>query len=127
MNILYYSMTGNNKSFLAKTNYKDRIESIQNIDHNINEPFILVTSTVNFGEVPKPVQKFLDRHSQYLKAVVSSGNRNWGQNFGRAGDVISKKYNVPLLMKFEMRGTTQSVNEFNERMEKFEKLQSCGA
>lgn len=122
MKIYYYSMTGNTESFLKRSTFTN-YENITSIE-DVNEPFIIATGTVNYGEVPLPVDNFLSRHSKYLKGVISSGNRNWGENFAKAGDVIAEKYNVPLIMKFELRGGQKELNQFNERMEKFEKVQS---
>lgn len=122
MKIYYYSMTGNTESFLKRSTFTN-YENITSIE-DVNEPFIIATGTVNYGEVPLPVDNFLSRHSKYLKGVISSGNRNWGENFAKAGDVIAEKYNVPLIMKFELRGNQKELNQFNERMEKFERVQS---
>ncbi|MGL9687456.1 MAG: class Ib ribonucleoside-diphosphate reductase assembly flavoprotein NrdI [Candidatus Phytoplasma sp. TWB_XP] len=33
-----------------------------------------------------------------------SGNKNWGKNYGKAGDTIASTYNVPLVLKFEDSG-----------------------
>ena len=118
MKVLYYSLTGNCKAFLERSNITN-YESIQNID-SINEPFIIMTGTINFGEAPLPVLNFLSHNSEYLKGVIASGNRNWGPNFSKAGDVIAEKYNVPLIMKFELRGSQKQINEFNERMIDFD-------
>lgn len=122
MKIYYYSMTGNTESFLKRSTFTN-YENITSIE-DVNEPFIIATGTVNYGEVPLPVDNFLSRYSKYLKGVISSGNRNWGENFAKAGDVIAEKYNVPLIMKFELRGNQKELNQFNERMEKFERVQS---
>lgn len=122
MKIYYYSMTGNTKSFLQRSKF-DNYENINSVEE-VNEPFIIATGTVKYGEVPLPVINFLENNSQYLRGVISSGNRNWGENFAKAGDVIAKKYNVPLIMKFELRGSQKQLEEFNERMDKFEKIQS---
>ena len=122
MKIYYYSMTGNTKSFLKRSKF-DNYENI-NLVEEVNEPFIIATGTVKYGEVPLPVINFLENNSQYLRGVISSGNRNWGENFAKAGDVIAEKYNVPLIMKFELRGSQKQLEEFNERMDKFEKIQS---
>lgn len=122
MKIYYYSMTGNTESFLKRSTFTN-YENITSIE-DVNEPFIIATGTVNYGEVPLPVDNFLSCHSKYLKGVISSGNRNWGENFAKAGDVIAEKYNVPLIMKFELRGSQKELNQFNERMEKFERVQS---
>lgn len=57
-------------------------------------------------------------HAQ-LQAVAASGNRNWGQNFAKAGRTISEEYNVPLLMKFEVQGTNNDVIEFKDKVGNF--------
>ncbi len=43
----------------------------------VHEPFIIVTGTIGFGEVPEPVQSFLEVNHQYIRGVAASGNRNW--------------------------------------------------
>ena len=120
MKIYYYSMTGNTESFLQRSKF-DNFENINSVE-DVNEPFVIATGTVKYGEVPLPVDNFLSRHSQYLRGFISSGNRNWGPNFAKAGDVIAEKYNVPLIMKFELRGSQKQLEEFNERMDKFERI-----
>lgn len=114
MLVVYYSLTGNIKRFLDKTHYKNII-SLKDAD-NISEPYVLVTNTLGFGEVPPKVTNFLKNNSSYLKGVISSGNRNWGQNFAKAGDIISNQYKVPLLMKIELHGNEKDINLFNERI-----------
>lgn len=127
MNIIYYSLTGNVRRFITKA--ETEATDMMEVD-SVNEPFIIVTSTIGFGEIPVPVEQFLDEHRQYLTAVVSSGNRNWGQNFAKAGDRISEKYGVPLLMKFELHGNMRDVTIFKEKVDglsedyKREKIQS---
>ena len=76
----------------------------------------MVTGTIGFGEVPEPVQSFLNHNSEHLEAVAASGNRNWGQNFAKAGITISEDYQVPLLMKFEVQGTNSDVEEFKVKV-----------
>ncbi|QCT75851.1 class Ib ribonucleoside-diphosphate reductase assembly flavoprotein NrdI [Macrococcoides canis] len=115
MMIVYYSLTGNVKRFIQKTKYKRTLALEQ--AEGINEPYIIVTGTIGFGEIPDSVKQFLDRHSTNLMAVAASGNRNWGQNFARAGDLISSTYHVPLLMKFELHGNDKDVKEFNIKVE----------
>ena len=64
--------------------------------------------------MPKEVQSFLEVNHHNLHAVAASGNRNWGQNFAKAGRTISEKYHVPLLMKFEVQGSNKDVIEFKK-------------
>lgn len=111
--IYYASLTGNVRRFVSKTGLA--AEEIQS-GLTVTEPFVLVTYTIGFGEVPPKVSKFLDTNGHLLRGVAVSGNRNWGDNYGRAGDIIAKQYNVPLLLKFELAGTKDDVKTFVERV-----------
>lgn len=115
MLIIYYSLTGNVRRFIQKIDHTN-VLSLEQAE-GITEPYIIVTGTIGFGEIPDPVKQFLDRHRTNLIAVAASGNRNWGQNFARAGDLISSTYHVPLLMKFELHGNEKDVKEFNIKVE----------
>lgn len=111
--IYYASLTGNVRRFVSKTGLA--AEEIQP-GLTAAEPFILVTYTIGFGMVPPKVARFLEANGGLLKAVAASGNRNWGDNYGRAGDIIAKQYKVPLLLKFELAGTEDDVKRFTERV-----------
>ncbi|GGB00442.1 class Ib ribonucleoside-diphosphate reductase assembly flavoprotein NrdI [Macrococcus hajekii] len=114
MKIIYYSLTGNVRRFLQKSKFEgESLLETQTVD----EPFIMVTGTIGFGEVPDAVRHFLNRHAYYLAGVASSGNRNWGQNFAKSGDLIAAEYHVPLLMKFELHGNPSDVQLFNEKVD----------
>ncbi|WP_436855082.1 class Ib ribonucleoside-diphosphate reductase assembly flavoprotein NrdI [Staphylococcus caeli] len=117
MKVVYYSFSGNVRRFINKTELADVMEITQNnCAEKIDVPFILVTGTIGFGEVPQPVQSFLDVNHDLLRGVAASGNRNWGQNFAKAGRSISEKYQVPLLMKFEVQGTQSDISEFKDKV-----------
>lgn len=83
----------------------------------IDQSFVMVTGTIGFGEVPDAVRQFLNRNSSHLVGVASSGNRNWGENFARSGELIAAEYHVPLLMKFELHGNAHDVQLFNEKVD----------
>ncbi|PGN53895.1 class Ib ribonucleoside-diphosphate reductase assembly flavoprotein NrdI [Priestia megaterium] len=117
MIVVYYSLTGNIPRFLSKCNIGG--QSIE-VTETVDQPFILVTNTLGFGEVPTPVSRFLARNYKYLTAVAASGNRNWGKNFARAADRIADEYNVPIIHKFELSGTDDDVKIFTERMSAIE-------
>jgi protein involved in ribonucleotide reduction len=113
--IVYDSKTGNVKRFVAKLG----LPCIQlKEDLMVNEKFILITYTIGFGEVPKNVMTFLEKNHQYLIGVAASGNRNWGNNFAVAADIIAAKYNVPIIHKFELSGTKKDVEIFLEEAKK---------
>ncbi|MFH4925551.1 class Ib ribonucleoside-diphosphate reductase assembly flavoprotein NrdI [Staphylococcus cohnii] len=120
MKVVYFSFSGNVRRFIKKTELTNVMEITQNnCSERIEEPFVLVTGTIGFGEVPQPVQAFLDVNDDLLKAVAASGNRNWGQNFAKAGRTISERYQVPLLLKFEVQGTADDINEFKDKVGNF--------
>lgn len=120
MLIVYYSMTGNCRRFVKSSQVMDEYKTIElkkdNIETKLDEPFLLVTPTINFGEVPPQVERFLKINHQHMIGVAASGNRNWGGNFAKAGDKISDEYHVPLIMKFELHGNAQTRLEFKEKV-----------
>ena len=122
MIIAYYSMTGNIRRFLNGIDIPDTYELYQitadNVSEKIGDRFILVTPTYGFGAVPDIVSNFLKVNAEKMFAVVSSGNRNWGRNFARAGEYISDDYNVPLLMKFELHGSPEQREQFLVELER---------
>lgn len=109
--VAFYSMSGNTRSFVEKLD----VESIDIMEKpSVNESFILLTPTYFFGQVPDEVGSWLMDNGSNMRGVISFGNRNWGSNFAKAGDIISESYGVPLLDKVEMRGTDDDVRRINE-------------
>jgi len=120
MKIIYFSFTGNVRRFIKRTELENTLEiTAENCMEPVHEPFIIVTGTIGFGEVPQPVQSFLNVNHTQLQAVAASGNRNWGQNFAKAGHTISEEYKVPLMMKFEVQGTNKDIIEFKDKVGNF--------
>ncbi|MEH7521714.1 class Ib ribonucleoside-diphosphate reductase assembly flavoprotein NrdI [Bacillus sp. JJ1503] len=111
--IYYATLTGNVRRFIAKTGLQ-----AEEIKPGLiaNKRFILVTYTIGLGEVPAVVADFLKENGELLAGVAVSGNRNWGDYYGRAGDIIAKEYGVPLMLKFELAGTQDDVNKFKEKV-----------
>ena len=91
----------------------------------VGEPFVLVVPTYGGGPetraVPKQVIRFLnDEHNRSLcRGVIAAGNTNFGEAFGIAGDIISRKLQVPYLYRFELFGTPDDVTAVKEGLEKF--------
>jgi protein involved in ribonucleotide reduction len=113
MMIAYDSRTGNVRKFIDKL----QMPAVQ-IDETmtLDEPFVLVTYTTGFGQVPEKVMSFLKRNNVWLKGVSASGNRNWGQHFARSADRIAEMYGVPVLCKFELSGTWRDVETFRQEV-----------
>lgn len=113
MIIAYASLTGKVKNFVSRLN--ERISECESIhiqkDTEINEPFVLITYTWGNGEIPKVVERFMQRSGSHIVAVAGSGERNWGEHrFCKASIEISEQYNVPLLHNFEKMGYDSDVD-----------------
>ena len=112
--VFYYSLTGNVKRFLENCDI-----DAKSIEHTApNRDFVLVTNTLGFGEIPPLVDAFLKEHGRHLRGVAASGNRNWGDNYAKAGRLISAQYGVPLLLTFELSGTQGDVRAFKDELNK---------
>ncbi|MFM2280241.1 MAG: ribonucleotide reductase assembly protein NrdI [Pseudomonadota bacterium] len=91
----------------------------------VKEPFVLVTPTYgggsDIGAVPKSVIRFLnDPHNRSLiRGVIAAGNTNFGEAYGRAGNIIADKCGVPLLYRFELLGTEEDVARVTAGLERF--------
>ncbi|WP_331836835.1 class Ib ribonucleoside-diphosphate reductase assembly flavoprotein NrdI [Erysipelothrix piscisicarius] len=51
----------------------------------------------------------MEQEAAKVVGVAVGGNRNWGTNFGAAGDKIHDEYNIELVLKFEGSGFTKDV------------------
>ena len=85
-------------------------------EREANNKCVLITPTYSFGEVPEEVEKWLEHNADKVVAVVSSGNKNWGNRFGRAGLKISNRLEVPLLMRFELKGSQEIADRLKEKI-----------
>ncbi|WP_411345288.1 class Ib ribonucleoside-diphosphate reductase assembly flavoprotein NrdI [Paenibacillus sp. WLX1005] len=118
MLIAYDSKTGNVRRFIGKLKHAS-VQAVQIEEAlQLNEPFVLVTYTTGFGQIPERVTHFLERNHNRMLGVAASGNRNWGDNFGKSADLISALYNVPIVYKFELSGTTGDAQRFVQEVEK---------
>lgn len=114
MIIAYYSLTGNVRRFVGKLGRPASLYAIKYGGSLLTEPFVLITPTTGFGQVPAVVAEFIESNSEYLAGVVASGNVNWGANYGKAGRTISEQYAVPLIHTFELSGLDEDVRITNE-------------
>lgn len=114
MQIIYDSKTGNVKRFADKLPFENK-KPIQP-DTHIDQPFILITYTTGFGNVPSSTEEFLKQNADYIVGVAASGNRIWGANFAKSADTISAQYNIPVFRKFELSGTPSDVETFTQEV-----------
>ncbi len=121
--IYYFSRTGNLEKFANKLREKGHENVYQfDVEMIVDKPFVIVASTIYFGEVPIEYKKFLKNNNKYLLGVSGSGNRNWGRNFAIAADIIAEKYNVPIISKFELSGNSHDLENFIKGVEELENV-----
>jgi protein involved in ribonucleotide reduction len=113
MLIVYDTLTNNVKRFVHKLPYK----SCHINEYDGFSPFILVTYTINFGQIPESTELFLNKYNKNMLGVSSSGNKNWGGYYAIAADKISSIYNIPLINKFELQGNEEDIKIFKERVD----------
>lgn len=119
MGLLVYfsSKSQNTHRFVDKLNIPAQRIPISPQDDmpEIHEPYVLVVPTYADGDgkgaVPKQVIHFLndETNRSYLRGVIAGGNRNFGQFYAYAGDIISARCKVPCLYRFELMGTAEDV------------------
>lgn len=112
MIIAYYSLTGNVRRFVHRLGMPGSLLEIKSGGQAVNEPFVLVTPTVGFGQTPGTVADFADNNRVWLRGVAASGNTNWGGNYAAAGRKLAVAYKVPLLLTFELSGLDEDVTKF---------------
>lgn len=128
MLVVYFSSaTENTRRFVDKLGLPSARIPLRKSDEPlvVDEPYVLVCPTYGGGAsinhqnsrpVPAQVIRFLNNpHNRGLiRAVISGGNSNFGTDFGKAGDVISEKCNVPYVYRFELLGNDEDVTRCRE-------------
>ena len=91
----------------------------------VDAPYILLVPRhgggATAGAVPRQAIRFFnDPHNrQQIRGVIAAGNRNFGDAYGRAGDVIAQKCGVPYLYRFELMGTPTDVDNVRKGVNEF--------
>ena len=132
--VYFSSVSGNTARFIEKLGARAVRIPLHQSDPAlvVDEPYILVTPTYGGGQgrgeekgaVPKQVIRFLnDEHNRSLiRGVISAGNTNFGEHFCVAGDIISRKCNVPHLYRLEVFGTPEDVERVSAGLERWWEL-----
>lgn len=125
MQIVYFSSTSENTHrFVQKLTCVSHRIPLNLQEHMVvDSEYILICPTYSGGgknarghvdtrgAVPKQVIHFLnDEHNRKLcRAVIGTGNTNFGDSFALAGPIIADKVGVPLAYQFELSGTQEDV------------------
>ncbi|PRQ10852.1 class Ib ribonucleoside-diphosphate reductase assembly flavoprotein NrdI [Corynebacterium sp. 13CS0277] len=128
MLVVYYSSaTGNTHRFVEKLGLPAKRIPMRRTEPElvVDEPYVLICPTYGGGAsilggnsrpVPPQVIRFLnnEHNRSLIRAVVASGNSNFGTDFGKAGDMIAAKCHVPYVYRFELLGTDEDVRVVRE-------------
>jgi protein involved in ribonucleotide reduction len=122
--VYFSSVTENTSRFIQKLDVpavRIPLKTAEAAEFTVDEDFVLVTPTYADGRVPPQVVKFLNLEQNRVrcKGVIGSGNRNFFEDFAKAGDIISAKLQVPLLYQFELAGTPEDVTKTQEGLQAF--------
>ena len=88
----------------------------------VSKEYVLVMPTYGGSRegkhVPKQVQEFfkIQKNRRLLKAVIGTGNTNFGDTYCRGAEIVSAKFGVPLLYRVEIMGTPYDVEQVKERL-----------
>ena len=74
MKVVFASRTGNVQSIVDRLSV-DALE-ISSGDEAVSEPFLLITYTDGYGDVPMEVESFLNSNGDHLKGVIVSGDQD---------------------------------------------------
>ena len=128
MSLLVYfsSQSENTHRFVQKLKLRAERIPLSPSDEmlKVNEPYVLMVPTFagadGRGAVPKQVIHFLndERNRSFIRGVIASGNRNFGEYYAYAGDVISARCQVPYLYRYELMGTQEDVENVRNGLEK---------
>lgn len=133
--VFFSSLSGNTARFVEKLGFRAMRIPLHSSDAAlvVDEPFVLITPTYGGGQgrgeekgaVPKQVIRFLndETNRHLIRGVISAGNTNFGEHFCIAGEIISRKCDVPHLYRLELFGTPEDVERVSEGLERWWKLQ----
>lgn len=102
MIVVYDSLTGQTKRFAERLGLE--AIAISDFDFSRKDQILLCTRSHGFGQITDQTLNFLKIWKKYVVGVAVSGNRNWGPNYGAAGDKIATQFGIPLIIKFEGPG-----------------------
>ena len=116
--VFFSSASQNTARFVANCHLEDEGFNVYRIPLrpkepalHVREPYVLIVPTYGGGNPKKAltpqVRRFLNEpeNRSYIRAVIASGNTNFGDAFCAAGDIISAKCHVPFVYYFELMGT----------------------
>lgn len=130
--VYFSSLSENTHRFITRLNLPavriplDYAQCLQ-----VDQPYILVVPSYGGGTaqgaVPKQVIQFLNdtNNRQLIRGVIAAGNRNFGEAYCLAGDIIARKCQVPYLYRFELMGASDDIANVHKGVTQFWQRQTA--
>ena len=84
----------------------------------VSHPYILMTPSYGSprtkGYTPKAVVEFLKLNHERMVGVIGAGNTNFGADYCKAAHNISKRFQVPLLWRIDLRGNVEDIDTIDK-------------
>lgn len=115
-------MTGNVRNFVERVGV-DSIElEYSNPFTEVDQDYIVVCPSYD-DTITNVISSFIDHGNNihFLKGFVGSGNKNFDTGYCFNADELSRKYNKPVIFKFEFSGTEKDIIEFRKEVSNIEK------
>jgi protein involved in ribonucleotide reduction len=126
IHLVYFSnYSGNTHRFVEKINgtaTRIPIDWDSSSPLTVDREYVLVVPTYGGGSeksaIPRQVRYFLniEQNRNLLRGVIGTGNKNFGEHYCKAADVISAKTSVPIVARVEIFGTEHDVQKVKERL-----------
>ena len=120
--VFFSSVTENTRVFVEQLGFPSERLPLRRGDDEliVDYPYILFVPTYGGGRgeaaVPPQVKRVL-AHAEHRKlcvGVVGGGNLNFGEKYAIAADLVAKKIGVPVLARFELRGSVSDRDHISQ-------------
>ncbi|UQS82232.1 class Ib ribonucleoside-diphosphate reductase assembly flavoprotein NrdI [Bombilactobacillus folatiphilus] len=124
MLIAYYTITGQTRRFIEKTQLSAYEINDTDPFHQMSAPYLLAVPAYD-DEMMDAVIDFLgyQTNAQRLVGVVGSGNRNFNELYIHTAKDIARGLGVPVVFDYEFNGTLTDVANFQKVVEQLESKQ----
>lgn len=143
MNILYISISGNTRSFVARMQALSEQKHAKNpdfpiiqskeihdnsFDEAIAEPFFAIVPTyleggngVDNGDqeiLTEALREYIafENNADFCLGIIGSGNKNFGYQYCLTAKQYSQQFDTPLLADFELRGNNSEIAAIYEKL-----------
>lgn len=119
MKLIYFSITGQTRRFVNKTNLEHEEILPNDPEFEVNEDFLIIVPSYadetpgaeRSMDIMHPVFEFMSyaNNAQYCKGIVGTGNRNFASLYIFTAKELSARFQIPIVYDFEFNGTPNDV------------------